>query len=165
MHKFPYQDDGDAFRIYIEDEKGGFRDEYGNSWSPPISRITKTWQKLKVFQTFGETMLATKDRVEWRTQTRHRRVDRVTAYYPGFTPADRASQKDFRLYVDVESNEMTGHAVTWFGQQGRYTFIADRDKPEAADHILKHAIEHLLTVGAAIEKLASQQNIEQPATC
>ncbi len=61
-------DDSDAFRIYIEDEKGGFRDEYGNSWSPPISRITKTWEKLKVFQTFGETMLATKDQVEWRTQ-------------------------------------------------------------------------------------------------
>ena len=45
---------------------------------------------------------------------------------------DRAAQKDFRLYVDVDASQITGHTVAWFDYFGKYTFTADRDKPEAA---------------------------------
>ncbi len=156
-HRLPYQDGHGGHRIYAEDERGGFRNENGAHWSPPIRSISKQWQELPAFQAFGETILASSDRVEWRAQTRRRRVERVTSYYPGFTPVDLAAQKDFRLYIDVDASQITGHTTTWFDYFGKYTCTADRDKPEAANHMLEHAIERLLTVGAAIDQAINAQ--------
>ena len=156
-HQLPYQDGHGGYRIYVEDEQGGFRNENGTHWSPPIRSIPKRWQELPVFEAFGETILASEAQLDWRAQTRHRRVERVTAYYPGFTPVDRAAQKDFRLYIDIDASQITGHTVTWFDYFGRYTFTADRDKPEAAIHMLEHAIERLLAVGAALDQAINAQ--------
>ena len=156
-HQLPHQDGYGGFRIYVEDEKGGFRNENGTHWSPPIRSIPKIWQELPVFKAFGETILATAEQLDWRAQTRHRNVDRVTAYYPGFTPVDRAAQKDFRLYVDLDDSQITGRTITWFDYFGKYTFTADHDKPDAAIHMLEHAIERLLVVGAKIDQALNAQ--------
>ena len=153
IYKVPYPDNPDTFRLYFQDEKGGFRNEYGTRWSPPIRRITKTWQKLPVFQVFGDTIIATKDQLEWRVQSRNQPVERVTAYYPGFTPVDRTEQKDFRLYIDLDSSRISGHTVKWWDQHGSYLFTADRrPAPGCRSTSCNHCIERLLETGAIIEQ-------------
>lgn len=150
--QIPHRDGHGGFRTYFQQADGGFRDEYGTSWSPPIRSIPKTWQKMPAFQAFENAILASRDRLEWRTQTRHRRVERLTAYYPGFTPADRAALPDCRLYIDVDAGDLFGLTITWYCCHGKYTFTADRDQPEAAVQVLELAMERLLAAGNELEE-------------
>ena len=59
--------------------------------------------------------------------------------------------------AQVGPMEQAGERLSWFDYYGKYTFTADHDKPEAANHVLQHAIDRLLAVGAAIDQAINAQ--------
>ena len=132
---------------FKEDENGVIKDDYGNEWSPPIQKISRSMAKKQVFQVFGELILLNKDEVEWRTSTRNGRTTRVTGFYPGYTPAHRMNKQIPKLYVEIESDPINSHQVTWYTINGKFLFTADRDKQESAVQTLQHAIDEMISMG------------------
>ena len=66
---------------FKEDKNGVIKDDYGNEWSAPIQKISRSMAKLQVFQVFGELILLYKDGIEWRTSTHRGRTSHVTGFY------------------------------------------------------------------------------------
>ena len=63
-----------------------------------------------------------------------------------------------KLYVEIDSDPINNHQITWYTKDGKFLFTADRDKQEAAVQTLQHAIDEMINMGDMY--VSKQQEID-----
>ena len=151
-HRVPHRL-GRGHTSFIEYGNGGFKDSHGQQWSPPLRKITDRMRQQPEFQVFGDAILSTADRVEWRTMKVHGRVYAVYGFYPGITPVERDMAHELGLCVEVRAFSKREGRVKWFDDEGTHTFESDYCNPEAAVRMLERAVQRMLEKGSSLNDI------------